>query len=377
MQASPRTVTDIEFLDWLPPDERDALRQVTDRYPFRANEYYLSLIDREDPDDPIRQIVVPHPDELIDWGDLDASEESRYTRTPGLQHKYGETALFLVSDVCGGICRFCFRKRGFMDTEARLPGDLDQAVDYVRGHPELTNVLLTGGDPLLLPTARLESLVARLRDIPHVRIIRIGTKMAAYNPFRILNDPGLADMIARHSRPDRRIYVMTHFNHPRELTEPAVTAVDRLLRSGAVVASQTPILRGVNDKAATLSELFRRLSFAGAAPYYVFLCRPTAGNRRFTVPVERAYDLFQEAIRGCSGLAKRARLVMSHATGKIEVAGRTEDQVFFRYHRAADPSRESGFLVYRSNPEALWFDDYVEREVAHWPGRGYHCYGPE
>ncbi len=377
MQAFPRFITKIEHLDWLAPGEREALKAVTAKYPFRANEYYLSLIDRNDPDDPIRRIVVPHPGELEEWGDLDASEERSYTRVPGLQHKYGETALILASDVCGAICRFCFRKRGFMGRDPGHRRDLDAALAYVREHPELTNVLLTGGDPLFLPTPRLESLVRRLREIPHVKIVRIGSKMLAYNPYRVLDDPALVEMFSRFSRAGRKMYVMTHFNHPRELTEQAVSALDMLGRAGVVVANQTPVLRGVNDDAAVLTDLFRKLSFAGAPPYYLFICRPTSGNRRFTVPVERAYDLFQRAIMGCSGLAKRARLVMSHSTGKIEVAGRTADQVFFRYHRAADPGRESGVMVFRSNPEALWFDDYLEREVAHWPGRGYRCYGPE
>lgn len=377
MQAYPRFITKIEHLDWLAPGEREALQAVAVKYPFRANEYYLSLIDWDDPEDPIRRIVVPHTEELEDWGDLDASEEYRYTHAPGLQHKYGETALILASEVCGAICRFCFRKRGFMKRDPGRGRDLDAAVEYVRAHPELTNVLLTGGDPLFLPTPRLESLVRRLREIPHVKILRIGSKMLAYNPYRVLDDPSLLEMFSRYSRPGRKMYVMTHFNHPRELTEQAVSAIDLLGRSGVVVANQTPILRGVNDDAAVLTELFRKLSFAGAAPYYVFICRPTAGNRRFAVPVERAYDLFQRAIMDCSGLAKRAKLVMSHSSGKIEVVGRTEDQIFFRYHRSADPKRESGFMVFKGNPEALWFDDYVEREVAHWPGRGYHCYGPE
>ena len=198
MQAYPRFITKIEHLDWLAPGEREALKPVTAKYPFRANEYYLSLIDWNDPDDPIRRIVVPHPEELEEWGDLDASEECRYTQVPGLQHKYGETALILASDVCGAICRFCFRKRGFMRRDPGQGRDLDAALDYVRSHPELTNVLLTGGDPLFLPTPRLESLVGRLREIPHVRIVRIGSKMLAYNPYRVLNDPTLLEMFSRY-----------------------------------------------------------------------------------------------------------------------------------------------------------------------------------
>ena len=153
---------------------------------------------------------------------------------------------------------------------------------------------------------------------------------------------------------------MAHFNHPRELTDYAVECIHLLQQAGGITANQTPLIRGVNDTPDILSDLFRKLSFIGAPPYYVFQCRPTLGNKTYTVPLERAYEIFEQARMRCSGLGKRARFVMSHSTGKIEVVGKTEQQIFMRYHRAANPEEKAKFMVFDCNPEAYWFDDYKE-----------------
>ena len=341
-------------------DERARLAEVTEIFAFRANDYYLSLIDWDDPADPIRRLVIPTPEELAPWGRLDPSSEHRYTRAPGLQHKYRETALLLVSDLCGGLCRYCFRKRLFIGDAREVNKDISGGLAYIRDHPEITNVLLTGGDPLVLDTGRLREILAALREIEHVRIIRIGTKMPAYDPCRIINDPDLVDAIREHSPDERRIYVMAQFNHPRELTDAACRAVALLQDAGAVVMNQTPLIRGINDDPAVLSRLLGRLSFIGVNPYYVFQCRPTTGNRPFAIPVEESYRIFEQARATCSGLSKQARFVISHATGKIEVVGRTGEFTFFKYNQAADPEDIGRFMVYKSNPEAYWFDDYTE-----------------
>ncbi|WP_243670014.1 hypothetical protein [Methanoculleus chikugoensis] len=187
--------------------------------------------------------------------------------------------------------------------------------------------------------------------------------MPAYNPFRIINDPTLLDMIRDYSMDEKRIYIMAQFNHPRELTDAACRAVALLQDAGAVVMNQTPLIRGINDDpGGVLAALFDKLSFIGANPYYVFQCRPSIGNRTFAVPVEESYRIFEQARTICSGgLAKRARFVMSHATGgKIEVLGKTDRHTYFKYNQAADPEDLGRFMVYKSNPEAYWFDDYTE-----------------
>ena len=182
--------------------------------------------------------------------------------------------------------------------------------------------------------------------------------MLAYNPSRILNDPSLLSILTRYSTPEKRIYLMAHFNHPRELTAESIQAAEALRNAGVIVVNQTPILKGINNEPNVLTTLFRRLSFAGISPYYVFQCRPATGNHVFQVPVEQSFEILQKSWQACSGLAKRARFVMSHATGKIEMVGKTAGHVFMRYHQSADPADIGKFMIFRSNPVARWFDDY-------------------
>ena len=354
----PSYITRLDDIPNLNTAERTVLQDVTRKYAFRTNDYYLSLIDWNDPDDPIRRIAIPDPAELADMGRLDASNEKTYTKVPGLEHKYEHTALLLVNDICGTYCRFCFRKRLFMTGNDEVVRDVSQGIQYIREHPELNNILLTGGDPLLMSTRKLEAIIAQLREIDHVRIIRIGSKMPAFYPFRILDDPSLTDMFEKYSTAKNKIYLMAHFNHPRELTDEAVEAMHRLHKAGVVSVNQTPIIRGINDSPEVLAELFDTLSFIGVPPYYVFQCRPTAGNRHLAIPVERAYEIHEQAKMLGSGLSKRSRLVMSHSLGKIEVLGLTNENIFFRFHRAANPNDKAYTVAFKRNPEAFWYDDY-------------------
>jgi lysine 2,3-aminomutase len=356
----PKYITRLGQVPELSKEERARLQTVQNEFVFRTNDYYNSLIDWSDPDDPIRRIVIPDARELDNWGRLDASNEESYTRVPGLEHKYDSTALLLVNDVCGAYCRFCFRKRLFMGDNDEVHRDVSQGIQYIGEHPEITNVLLTGGDPLLMSTRQIRKVLGQLREIDHVRIIRIGSKLPAFNPFRVINDPELQQVFRKYSTPERRIYVMCHFNHPRELSPEAVEGLHILQQCGVVTVNQTPMIAGVNDDPDTLAELFRKCSFHGVPPYYVFQCRPTLGNRMFSVPLERAYEVFETAKMSVSGLAKRARLCMSHETGKIEVVAMTSRNIIFKYHRAADPQLSGRVFVCRRVPNARWFDDYTE-----------------
>jgi len=353
-------VTKIEQLEQLIRQQRGELKKVTDEFPFRSNDYYLSLIDWDDPDDPIRTIIIPHIQELDEWGQLDPSNEKTYTIMPGLEHKYNSTALLLVSNVCDGICRYCFRKRVFRDPQSEYLRDLPAALQYIKQHHEITNVLLTGGDPLVLTTSKLENIIRQLREVEHVQIIRIGTKVPVFNPYRVIDDPALLEMIEKYSTEWKKIYVITHFVHSRELTDLAVRGISLLQKAGAIVANQTPLIRGLNDNPEILAELLGKLSFIGAAPYYIFQCRPALGNRAYTVPIERGYEIVKQAKSQVSGLAKRVRFVMSHSSGKIEIVGKTKDFVYLKYHRAAKDEDSGRFLVFASNPNACWLNDYDE-----------------
>ncbi|MDP3030973.1 MAG: KamA family radical SAM protein [Rhodocyclaceae bacterium] len=337
--------------------ERTALAPVADAYAFRVSDYYLKLIDWDDPLDPIRQLVIPRADELGDWGKLDASNEAANTVMRGVQHKYPDTALLLCNEVCGAYCRYCFRKRLFMNDNDEASKDLTPGIDYIRAHPEITNVLLTGGDPLLLSTRRLAEVIGALRAIEHVQIIRIGTKMTAFNPFRVLDDPALLEMFERYSTPRKRIYVMNHFDHPRELTDEAVASIDKLIRAGAIMTNQCPLIAGINDDPQVLSAMFRQLSWIGCPPYYVFQGRPTAGNDPYKVSIVRGWEIFREALRYGSGLARRARFVMSHETGKVEILAVDDQHIYLRYQRAKDASLRGRFLIYKRNDDAYWLDD--------------------
>jgi len=356
----PKYIVHLDQIPELSSKEKEDLKPVIDKFIFRTNEYYQSLINWEDPSDPIRRIVIPSVDELAAWGRLDASDEEMYTMVPGLEHKYEFTALLLVNDVCGAYCRFCFRKRLFMTENDEVVRDVNPGIEYIREHPEINNVLLTGGDPLIMSSKKLADILRKLREINHVQIIRIGTKMPAFNPYRIIDDSSLLEIFRTYSLPDKRIYIMSHFNHPRELTEGAITAMDYMRQAGTVAVNQTPLIKGVNNDPEVLSELFNKLSYAGIPPYYLFMCRPTLGNKSYAVPVEEAFEIFERARMACSGLAKRARLVMSHSTGKIEIIGLTDTHVYLRYHRAADPQEKARFMIFERNPDAYWFDDYVE-----------------
>ncbi len=357
----PKYVTKLERVDGLSEAEKRNLEAVSKKFVFRANDYYLGLIDWNDPDDPIRRLVIPDENELNEWGRLDASYEALYTKAPGLEHKYRDTALLLCNDVCGAYCRFCFRKRLFMDDNDEVVKDVQPGLAYIRNHPEINNVLLTGGDPLIMSTSKLEPIVAQLRRIPHVKIIRLGSKMPAFNPHRIIQDESLHAMFRKYSTPEQgRIYVMCHFNHPRELTPEAREGLDVLQRNGVTTINQTPMIRGINDRVEVLRDLFNELSFLGVPPYYVFHCRPTEGNESFSLPVEEGFRIFLEAQKQTSGLARRARYSMSHVTGKIEVVALTDEQIIFRYHRAPNPHDEGQTLVFRRNRDARWFDDYPE-----------------
>lgn len=355
-----RYITNLDQLEHLTEHERDELKKVTKKFPFRVNDYYLSLIDWNDPGDPIRRIVIPDVHELEEWGRLDPSDEKSYLVMPGLQHKYDSVVLLLVTSKCDGICRYCFRKRIFMESGNDLLKDWDGAYRYIREHHEITNILLTGGDVLMLPTPKLEEILWKLRRIEHVRIIRLGTRVPAYNPYRIIDDRTLPRAIKKHSTEGKKIYVMTHFIHPRELTDIAVEGLNLLQRAGAVLANQTPLIRGVNDEPQVLAELLDKLSFVGAAPYYIFQCRPAVGNKPYTVPIEQGYEIVEQAKTRVSGLAKRVRFTMSHSSGKIEIIGKTRDFVYFRHHRASREEDSSRFMAFRSNPNARWFDDYAE-----------------
>lgn len=352
-------VTKIEDVRQISADERERLGAVTQEFVFRANDYYLGLIDWEDPQDPIKQLIIPREDELSAWGELDASDEASVTVAPGVQHKYLDTALLLCNEVCGAYCRYCFRKRLFMEDNNEVSRDVSLGLEYIANHPEINNVLLTGGDPLLMSPRRLGEIFEGLRKIPHVKIVRIGSKMPAFDPWRILGNTELQAVFRKYSTASQRIYLMAHFDHPRELTEHSVGAIDAAIKCGVICVNQCPLIAGVNDCSESLHQLYEQLSFIGCPPYYLFQGRPTKGNEPYEVPLVRGWQIHNKAISLGSGLARRSRFVMSHETGKIQMVGLDESHIYLRYHEAKDPNQIGKFMVFQRDDKASWFDDLV------------------
>ena len=351
-----RYITRIDQIPEIPPDVAARLAPVVKRYVFRANKYYIGLIDWSDKNDPIAQLILPREEELNDWGQLDASNEAAITPVRGVQHKYTDTVLLLCNEVCGAYCRYCFRKRLFMDENDEVTKDISDGLSYIAEHPEVTNVLLTGGDPLLMSTRRLIEIFEALREFDHVRVIRIGSKMPAFDPWRVQDDQALLAAFRKYSTPEKRIYLMAHFDHPRELTEPAIAGIDACIRNGVVCVNQCPLIKGINDDPDTLAELYSTLSYIGCPPYYLFQGRPTAGNEPYEMPIVRGWDIFQEALRRGSGLARRARFCMSHETGKVEILAVDDSFIYLRYHQAKDAADLGRFFIRRRNDDAYWLD---------------------
>ncbi|WP_088103619.1 KamA family radical SAM protein [Halalkalibacter urbisdiaboli] len=359
--AQPKYVMNLDKIEQIPEEEREKLKQITEKFVFRVNEYYLNLIDWNNPNDPIRKLVIPNEGELAEYGRWDASDEDTNYVVPGCQHKYKTTALLICSEVCGAYCRYCFRKRLFRNDVKEAMSDVDPGIEYIANTPEINNVLLTGGDPLILATKKLRMIIERLRAIDHVKIIRIGSKMPVFNPMRIYEDEALLDLIKEYSTPDNRIYIMAHINHPVEITDEAKKAFKALHDAGAIVVNQTPVLKGINADPEVLGSLLDKLSWAGVTPYYFFINRPVAGNNDFVLSLKEAYQLVEQAKARTSGLGKRVRLSMSHTSGKIEILAIENGKAYLKYHQSRD-NEYGKFMVLDCPEDAAWFDDLPGNE---------------
>ena len=342
-------------------EDASSIELVGKRYPWRLTEYYASLMEPADSKCPVRLQAVPHRKELVQsFGDSDPLSEEAHSPIPGVIRVYPDRIAVVVTGKCPVYCRRCLRKR-FGRTGGDLKGrPLENVLSYIKSDRAIRDVLLTGGDPLVLATSKLENIIAPLREIEHVQIIRLGTRVPVFNPYRIIDDPSLGKMIEKYSTEKMKIYAILHFVHPKELTVAAIKGVNILQKSGAILANQTPLIRGLNDNPDVLAELLAKLSFIGLPPYYIFQCRPALGNKAYTLPIDEGYDIVEQAKSKVSGLAKRARYVMSHSSGKVEFVGKTDEYIYMRYHRAYDDANSGRFMAFRSNPEARWLDDYEE-----------------
>lgn len=283
----------------LTDSEKRGFDEGRELFQVRATPYYLGLIG-DDLDDPIRRMIFPQASELEAGAQSEADPlgEKRNSPVARILHRYPDRVLFLVTDLCSVYCRYCTRKH-FTGQDQAMPkaDEYAQALDYIRTHPGIREVILSGGDPLTLGDKHLARILTDLRAIDHVEIIRVGTRMPVVCPMRVT--PELVKIL-RDARP---VYLMTHFNHPRELTQEAVAALELLVDNGIPVMNQMVLLNGVNNHPAIVQALARRLLFLRVKPYYMFQCDPSRGTDHLRTSVEESLTIQRELWGTLSGLA--------------------------------------------------------------------------
>lgn len=406
-QYTLKTFEELPQVQRLTPEQRFDIRVVAQVLPFKVNQYVVDqLIDWDRiPDDPMFQLTFPQRGMLSDEhyaqvaralrrGDQDELKRVvnrirfelnphpagqlqlnvpmfRGKPLPGVQHKYKETALFFPSSgqTCHSYCTFCFRWAQFVGMhDLRFASrEAETFAAYLREHPEITDVLFTGGDPMVMKTKVFERYLEPLLDpeLEHVQTIRIGTKSISYWPYRYVTDPDADDLLRLLERlvaAGKHVAIMAHCNHWVELETPiAREAIRRIRETGAVIRTQSPLVRHINDSPDVWARMWRTQVRLGMVPYYMFVERDTGPRDYFAVPLVRAWNIYREAIRQVSGLARTARgPSMSATPGKIEVQGVTEiagQKVFvLRMIQGRDPSWVQRPFFAEFDPEATWID---------------------
>lgn len=309
------------------------LKAVVAKYPMKITRYYFNLI--EEVDDPIWRQCVPSPLELQDpYGVEDPLNEEGDSPVPGLVHRYPDRVLMCVSNTCATYCRFCTRKRMVGKPVLRLSLDAyAKQIEYVRNHREVRDVLLSGGDPLMLPDEKIELLLKKLRSIPHVEILRIGSRVPCTFPQRIT--PKLCNMLKKY----HPLYVNVHFNHPREITEESERACGLLADAGIPLGNQSVLLRGVNDNPEVMKSLVQKLLKIRVRPYYLFQMDLVKGTFHFRTSVQEGIKIMESLIGYTSGLAVPKYVIdLPGGGGKVPVLPNyviemSEDRVVLRNYR--------------------------------------------
>lgn len=306
-------ITDIEWNDWkwqvknrienldqlkkyihLTPQEEEGVRKSLKSLRMAITPYYLSLINPDDPNCPIRKQAIPTAAEThYTASDLrDPLHEDEDSPVPGLTHRYPDRVLLLITDMCAMYCRHCTRRRFAGQKDDEPPGDyIQKAIDYIAQNPQVRDVVLSGGDALMVSDRKLESILQRLRAIPHVEIIRIGSRVPVVCPQRITDE--LVQIISKY----HPVWVNTHFNHPNEITPEASAALAKLANAGVPLGNQSVLLRGVNDCVNIMKNLVHKLTFNRVRPYYIYQCDLSMGLEHFRTPVSKGIEII-EGLRG-------------------------------------------------------------------------------
>jgi lysine 2,3-aminomutase len=282
------------FLPTLTPEEYEGTILANHKLALAITPYFFNLIDAGDENCPIRWQVVPRVEEThtAPWEMSDPCGEDSHSPVPGLVHRYPDRVLFLVTDRCASYCRYCTRSRMVSNAAGYdFHPEFDRQIQYVRRHPEIRDVLLSGGDPLLLSDEKLEFLLSRLRDIPHVEFLRIGTRIPIFLPQRIT--PELCAMLRKY----HPLFISIHSNHPRELTTEVRDALGRLADAGIPLGNQTVLLRHVNDDAMVMRALMQKLLMCRVKPYYIYQCDLISGSAHLRTSVRKGLEIM-ESLRG-------------------------------------------------------------------------------
>lgn len=299
------------------PEEEEAITTMDTRW--GTTPYFTSLMDPDDPACPIRMQVIPSlkekenkygiPNYLI-WKENRDTEE---VRPDSIARQYHDRIAFTVTDICANYCRHCFRKELVVDRDLTLRFDVDEGLEWIGEHEEIRDVLVTGGDPFILSDDKIEYIIRKLREIPHIEMIRFGTRLPIVLPHRITS--GLKKVLGVYHRVP--LWINTQCNHPKEITEKTAKAVYDLLTCGVNVGNQAVLLKGINDDVETFRKLHQKLLQVRIRPYYVFYCEPTPGVDHFRTPVEKGAELIRDAIRGhTTGLAQPMYVIATNI-GKI------------------------------------------------------------
>ena len=317
MQNQVNTLQNLQNYINVSEDERKAIESRITKW--GTTPYFASLMDRDDPSCPIRKQVIPSLKELenkygmesyLIWKENRATEE---VRPDSIARQYHDRVAFTVVQNCANYCRHCFRKELIVDQDLQLHFDVEEGLVWIAEHPEIRDVLITGGDPLLLADDKLHYLISKLREMPHIEMIRIGSRLPIVLPHRVTD--GLKKAIGGfHKIP---VWINTQCNHPKEITEKTAQAIYDLMSCGINVGNQAVLLKGINDDVDTIRELHQKLLRIRIRPYYLFYCEPAPGIDHFRTPVEKGAELIRDALRGhTTGLAQ-PMYVLATNIGKI------------------------------------------------------------
>ncbi len=305
-------------------------------YHFGTTPYYLSLIKEFSYNDPIFKQIFPHTDEINPekqtHTSLDPFREEELSPVDGLTHRYPDRVLFRATNFCSVYCRHCMRKRNFLEPErARPKEEYDRMFEYIRKNPQIREVLISGGDPLTLPNKKLEYILKNLYQIDHIDIIRIGSRELVVNPYRFF-DEGLLELFDKYDK----VWLVSHFNHPNEITNITKQAVKNVLKTGTPVLNQTVLMKSVNDDEKTIETLMRDLLRCKIKPYYLFYCDPVEGTIHFRTDLHRGVEILEHLRGKVSGLATPIYAVdLEGGYGKVPVfpnyiVEETDEYVIFR-----------------------------------------------